>query len=410
MADEKQYEQKFQQKAQKQTKQKKSKSAEFLMAKDNRSATEGIENPAFNISTRNLSAFHNSAEKEIRHDRHDGTLVAHHQKLLLPTYDQARGNGYSRNYFDLQMYEGIDPRQYRIEVSAEDECELTPETTDDMDFHLKLLKLLEDEEGNLKDSIPETTEARVGRESAGVHSKILGLRQEVESEAIPPYVEQFEESVKDDVILVGSLSLEQARDQRQRFLSAHMDCRSLEKHLVLLEKLSVKTQEAEAKERVMAFVRKKTKGAKSREEVNPEPSESLEESLHAAFQIAENQVLEALEKRRGEVMAMYGDLTEVKRQYSGMQGHRWKVEWSGTPQPVQIHLKCLRAVKDKLPKGQFILRISLCSGLGGHPLRWSNSQDEDWAGTTLPVHHDGNFYNIQLSFDQSIAAVSNIIV
>ncbi|XP_038666159.1 uncharacterized protein ofcc1 isoform X8 [Scyliorhinus canicula] len=104
-------------------------------------------------------------------------------------------------------------------------------------------------------------------------------------------------------------------------------------------------------------------------------------------------------------MAMYGDLTEVKRQYSGMQGHRWKVEWSGTPQPVQIHLKCLRAVKDKLPKGQFILRISLCSGLGGHPLRWSNSQDEDWAGTTLPVHHDGNFYNIQLSFDQSIAAV-----
>ncbi|XP_072323099.1 orofacial cleft 1 candidate gene 1 protein homolog [Scyliorhinus torazame] len=128
-----------------------------------------------------------------------------------------------------------------------------------MDFHLKLLKLLEDEEGNLEDSTPETTEARVGRESAGVHSKILGLRQEVESEAIPPYVEQFEESVKDDVILVGSLSLEQARDQRQRFLSAHMDCRSLEKHLVLLEKLSVKTQEAEAKERVMAFVRKKTK-------------------------------------------------------------------------------------------------------------------------------------------------------
>ncbi|XP_043545291.1 orofacial cleft 1 candidate gene 1 protein homolog [Chiloscyllium plagiosum] len=91
MEEETVYEQKFQQKAQKQTKQKKSKSAEFLMVKDNRSAAEGIENPAFNISTRNPSAYHNSTEKEIRHDRHNGTLAVHQQKLLLQTYDQARG-------------------------------------------------------------------------------------------------------------------------------------------------------------------------------------------------------------------------------------------------------------------------------------------------------------------------------
>lgn len=65
----------------------------FLTArvKDVRSGAEGIENPAFNISTRNLSAYHDSAEKEIRHDRHDSTLAAHQQKLLLRTNDQARG-------------------------------------------------------------------------------------------------------------------------------------------------------------------------------------------------------------------------------------------------------------------------------------------------------------------------------
>ncbi|GCC23758.1 hypothetical protein chiPu_0002156 [Chiloscyllium punctatum] len=341
------------------------------MVKDNRSAAEGIENPAFNISTRNPSAHHNSTEKEIRHDRHNGTLAVHQQKLLLQTYDQARA----------------------------------PDKNDDMDFYLKLLKLLEDEEGSLEEGIPETTGACMGRESTGVHSNILGLRQEVESETIPPYVEQFEESVQDDVIMVGSLSLEQAQDQRQRFLNAHIDCRSQEKHLVRLEKLSVKTQEEQTKQRVMAFAREKTKETKPQEEFNPEQSEILQESLLAAFQIAENQLLKALESRRGEVMAMYGDLTEVKHQYRGMQGHRWKVEWSGTPQPVQIELKCLRAVKDKLPKGQFILRISLYSRLGGYPLQWSNSKDHNWTGTTQPVHHDGNFYNVELSFNQSIAAV-----
>ncbi|XP_067833383.1 uncharacterized protein ofcc1 [Heptranchias perlo] len=120
---------------------------------------------------------------------------------------------------------------------------------------------------------------------------------------------------------------------------------------------------------------------------------------------AESELLKALETRKGEVMAMYGDLTEVKHQYSGMQGHRWKVEWSGTPRPVQIQLKCLRGVKDKLPKGHFTLRVSLYSWLGGHSLQWSNSKDQDWAGSTLPVYHDGNFYNIELSFNQSIAMV-----
>lgn len=96
-------------------------------------------------------------------------------------------------------------------------------------------------------------------ESAGVCSNILGLRQEVEKEMIPPYVEQFETSVQDDMILVGSLSLEQAQDQRQRFCDAHMDCWSQEEHLVEQQKLSVKTQEEDAKQRVMAFARDKTK-------------------------------------------------------------------------------------------------------------------------------------------------------
>jgi len=39
----------------------------------------------------------------------------------------------------------------------------------------------------------------------------------------------------------------------------------------------------------------------------------------------------------------------VDGQYGGNQGRRWKVDWDKTPQPVQIKLKCLRGVRDKLP-------------------------------------------------------------
>nr|XP_009508490.1 PREDICTED: orofacial cleft 1 candidate gene 1 protein homolog [Phalacrocorax carbo] len=82
---------KFQQKALKQTKQKKSKSAEFLMVKEERAATEGIENPAFNISSTDLSAYQPSEEKVIRHDKPDSTLAAHQQKLRLQAHAEPRG-------------------------------------------------------------------------------------------------------------------------------------------------------------------------------------------------------------------------------------------------------------------------------------------------------------------------------
>ena len=46
---------------------------------------------------------------------------------------------------------------------------------------------------------------------------------------------------------------------------------------------------------------------------------------------------------------MFGDLTLADGQYGGSKGRRWKVDWNKTPQPVQVKLKTLRGVKDKLP-------------------------------------------------------------
>lgn len=49
---------------------------------------------------------------------------------------------------------------------------------------------------------------------------------------------------------------------------------------------------------------------------------------------------------------MYGDLSLADGEYGGAKGRRWKLDWERTPQPVQIKLKALRGVKDKLP-GEF---------------------------------------------------------
>ncbi|KAL6070789.1 hypothetical protein STEG23_029335, partial [Scotinomys teguina] len=72
---------KFQQKAVKPTKQKKSTSAEFLM--EHTEAKEDARNPGFNMSSPELSAHQTPKEKVIRHDMLDHTLAAHQQKSRL---------------------------------------------------------------------------------------------------------------------------------------------------------------------------------------------------------------------------------------------------------------------------------------------------------------------------------------
>ncbi|NXY83670.1 OFCC1 protein, partial [Alcedo cyanopectus] len=196
--------QKFQQKALKQTKQKKSKSAEFLMVKDESAATEGMENPAFNSSSTDLSASQPSEEKVIQHDRPASTLAAHQQKLGLQAHAEPRGNEYSRNYFDPLMDEEINPRQCGMEVSEED-----PMKSDEQILYNKLMELLDEENKMLDFQGCVASEDFPGCVMPVSSSKARDLLRELEDEEIPSYIEQFERDVWDDIILLGSFSLEQ---------------------------------------------------------------------------------------------------------------------------------------------------------------------------------------------------------
>ncbi|MGH0131649.1 UNVERIFIED_CONTAM: hypothetical protein FKN15_056731 [Acipenser sinensis] len=366
--------QKFQQKALKQTKQKKSKSAEFLMGEEERAAAEGIENPAFNISKTDLSAYQASEGKEIKHDRQDSSLAAHQQKNGLQAHAEPRGNEHRQNYFDPPMDEEIDPRQYGMEVSTEDDLELRSVREDEREFYKKLSKFFEEEETTVID-LPGmiTEEGRAGpgvQKCSGVFPGIASLRQEVEDEVIPHYVEQFEECVQGDMIAVGSLSLEQ-----QAF---YIMC-----NVLILNRWCSTSRKVVLETSKCRWL--------------------LTQTL--LYCSAESQLLKTLKKRKGGVIAKYGELTKTKPRPDRIRGMKWKVEWSKTPQPVEIQLRCLRGVKDKLPQGSVTLKVSLYNRLGGYALHWSKAKEQLWAGTTQPVQHNGNFYNLELHVNQSVYTI-----
>ncbi|XP_021242544.1 uncharacterized protein LOC110393701 isoform X3 [Numida meleagris] len=339
---------KFQQKALKQTKQKKSKSAEFLMVKEERAAAEGIENPAFNISSTDLSAYQTSEEEVIRHDKLHSTLAAHQQKLRLQAHAEPRGNEYSRNYFDLLMDEEINPRQCGMEVSEED-----PVKSEEQILYGKLMKLL-DEASKIMDSqaAPVSSEDSSDSVMPVSFSKTCDLHRELEDEVIPSYIEQFERDVQDDIIMFGSFSLEQ--------------------------------------------------DSKDHKEASHHNKQKLQARIHKLFQRAGSQLLAAEVNGCGEVPGSSGNLAGMSTGLKGAAELCAKVDCSKTPQPIEIHIKCLRGVKDKVPKGRYTLKLSVLSCLGGGLLQWPNQKEEPWARTTLPVSHDGNFYNTEMYFGQSI--------
>ncbi|VFV24528.1 Hypothetical predicted protein [Lynx pardinus] len=329
---------KFRQKALKQTKQKKSKSAEFLMVKEDREATEGIGNPAFNVSSPDLLAHQTSDRKVIRRDTLDRSLAAHQQKFRLLASAEPKGNEYSRNYFDPLMDEEINPRQCGMEVSRK-----APLQVDTRILNDRLMKLFEErgqgeaQDGSRQEEILDSEETVNSRKRPESHKE--------GSEASEGYVQK-------NTILLGSSSLEQDLKCGGEGLSQYipMSCLNTDK---TFDKV---------------------------------PSQPL---------IAHRDVWK--ENRPAELCTLT-DVTHESK--AAAAGPCWKVERGQAPQHLQVRMKCARGLKNKAPRGSYRLRVSLLGRPGGCVFQWQ--QMEQLKTRTHPVRHDGNFYDLGLYFHESL--------
>ena len=67
-------------------------------------------------------------------------------------------------------------------------------------------------------------------------------------------------------------------------------------------------------------------------------------------------------------------------------------------------MKCIRGLKNKVPQGSYLLKVSLLGQPGGHVLQWY--LEEQLKTRTHPVKHGGNFYDVGLFFHESLYVVS----
>ncbi|XP_051784977.1 orofacial cleft 1 candidate gene 1 protein homolog [Erpetoichthys calabaricus] len=167
------------------------------------------------------------------------------------------GNERSRNDFDPPVDEEINPRRRAMEGSREDELQLkSMREEDDSQFYRTLTKFLEEETtavdlpGMVTDEEQEEFTSHGRQEDAAAIPRVSGLRQQVEDDEIPQYVEQFRGHVQGDMVTLEQDDLSQ--QQMKRF----------------------------------------------------------HKRLPAAFQKAESYLVKAVKKCQGEVTAQYGELRE----------------------------------------------------------------------------------------------------
>ncbi|XP_034022118.1 uncharacterized protein ofcc1 [Thalassophryne amazonica] len=419
---------KLQQKALQQPKQKKSKSAEFLMEREERAVNSGAKNPDFDGggSAELLSAPSLSPRKEIRGDRPDSTLAARPQKTELQAPSKERGNEQAQNYFDPSPAEQTDPRRCRMAgVNADDELELTVMNADENRLYQRMAALLDEDDTFL--DLPGTvlapgdeevlevkavdpvlqqqlllhgggaaasgyrpsqaqttakTQAGIGdaRLKAGriVMGKESNGKTRTNEETIPHYAQQLRERVRPDMIALGSLSLQQQTDQRGPW---------------------ERSEWATMKKRLMAFFTPHVKPHSQRDCDGPETGPpNLQCSTSAG-----SPSLRAPGEGRQEVMAKVGQVTELLESSSLASPPLWQVNTDRTPQPVDVRICCLRAVRDKLPRGLYTVSVALHSRLGGPALAWCGKKGQhQWAASTEPVEHRGHFYETDLHINQSL--------
>lgn len=296
-------------------------------------------------------------------------------------------------------------KSYGIEIPEEEEFRLEPPKKDESlpDLH-NLLRTLEEGDTDLEiRRQPPSLFARP--EHVPNYEKISELRLQIEKEELAAYLADFERDVQDDVVMLGSISLEEVQEEERRLRDEHVSYLEQEAVAKRQREQLLLQREEEVKQRVAQFMKQRRKEIAEREELLKQREKLLMERLHRGFLKAESQLTAALEDRKGEVKTFYGDLMTSEGQYGGSRGRRWKIDWNRTPQPIQVKLKCLRGVKDKLPAGRFVLIVSLYNRLGGHVMRWSRLRGQQWGGATLPLFHEGNFHNVEMKVDQSVFTV-----
>lgn len=229
----------------------------------------------------------------------------------------------------------------------------------------------------------------------------------------PGYVAEYQSGVRGSELVVASVGVEEVR-ARERALELERLAEAREEtNVYRAREANLLYREDRARRRVLAYKDDIEKKVAIEKQAVIEISIAGERALAPAFARARRGLEKAIKAQAGRVREVFGEL----RPGETPGGRRFRVDWKGVPQPVEIRLHCIRAVRDRLPRGSYVMLSSMAERLGGRVMRWRKGKDADnfdeedsidtdggdaRPAATLPVTHGGRYFDRELRLDQNV--------
>lgn len=230
---------------------------------------------------------------------------------------------------------------------------------------------------------------------------------------VPPYAAEYQRGVRGSELVVASVGVEEVRERERKLELERLADTREETNVYRAREANLLYREDRARRRVLAYKSEIEKKVNVEKQAIIEISIAGERALAPAFARARRGLESAIQAQAGRVREVFGEL----RPGEIPGGRRFRVDWQGVPQPVEIRLHCIRAVRDRLPRGSYVMLSSMAERLGGRVMRWRKSSefddfdeedsiDTDGGDTrpaaTLPVKHGGRYFDRELRLDQNV--------
>ncbi|RHY35132.1 hypothetical protein DYB32_000356 [Aphanomyces invadans] len=245
-------------------------------------------------------------------------------------------------------------------------------------------------------------------DTADDHSAIVHIQEEGKGYGLKAYVEDFDGVIPAAEVVVASIPLEVVQQRELELEQARIKRAQDEAKEFQMRETLLAYKEQKARDRLAEAAAEHTKKMAAKELQSLHVVKLQSQSLWHVYHQAETHLKNVLTRQQAHVENTYGTMSVAPTSHLHAQ-RRYRTEWAFIPQPIEIHVHMLRAVKDKLPQGHYVLLATLYDRLGGSPITWSVAGDRgvgsSLPGLTTPLIHRGHFYNTELHVDQNVYVV-----
>ncbi|KAA0171596.1 hypothetical protein FNF28_00529 [Cafeteria roenbergensis] len=248
---------------------------------------------------------------------------------------------------------------------------------------------------------------------------VARLRSELERLPVPDYEAELQRTARADEVVLGMLSPDEAAEREAALEDARLREAAREAERFARREAVLAIRQARARADVIVDKAAAASDVRAVEAQALESRAEVEEAIRRAYREARAALAAELSRQRAVVMERVGELApqpQGSKARAALANQQLAVAWSRVPQPLRLTVHQARGVKDRLPRGRYVLLVTLWDRLGGRPLRWTQMGIGAGAGTcrgiarpaaTRPVRHAGRFYDTELDFrGQSIFALS----